>query len=172
MKLAQKGQSAPLPQLTGLTATLSWSIAADFDIAALYRKNDGTEGLIYFGEEVADGMAKSEDKGVGDQGGANAEVLFINDLSGKSEIHLICWDYGMVQKGARARFSDSDVQLEVVDNAGTQHQVTLAAGPLGNVCVVATIKVGEHGGELINASKAGTLKGLTDTQQLWDIANQ
>ncbi len=171
MQLVQKGQSAPLPQLTGLTVTLRWSVAADFDIAALYRRADGTEGLAYFGERSVDGLALSEDKGVGDTGGSNEETLTVHDLAGKTEVHLLCWDYGRVQTGAKARFSESDVSIDVVDNHGTHHNVRLEAGLLGNVCAVASIMVDTTGARLVNVSNAGTLKGLTDTAQLWAVVN-
>jgi tellurite resistance protein TerA len=85
-------------------------------------------------------------------------------------VWIMCWDYGKVQDGAPARFKDSDISLSVMDDKGTTHNVTLDTGDMGNVALLATIdNSAPIGAKLINTSKAGTLKGLKNLQQLIDI---
>ena len=68
------------------------------------------------------------------------------------------------------RFSDSDVKLNVMDDRGTNHDVVLDSGQMGNVALIATIDNSSPiGGQLVNTSKAGTLKGLSNLNQLVGI---
>ena len=175
MQLKQKGESANVGSFKQLLVTMKWTTAADFDLAAAYQKTNGEYGLIYFGDlgNLNDfpHIQLSGDEGQGDSGGDNEEQLRITKLDGMKAVWLICWDYGQIQKGAPARFSDSDVSLNVMDDTGTSHDITLDAGSFGNTAVLATIDVSAIGSKLTNTSKAGTLKGLTNLQQLLDIIN-
>jgi tellurite resistance protein TerA len=173
MELKQKGASASVGSFKQLLVTMKWTTAADFDLAACYQKKDGNYGLVYFGD-LGDlngfpFIQLSGDEGVGDEGGDNEEQLRITKLDELSNVWLLCWDYGQVQAGKPARFSDSDITLNVMDDSANSHNVTLDTGTFGNVCVMATIEVSPIGSKLVNTSKAGTLKGLTNLQQLLDI---
>jgi hypothetical protein len=59
-----------------------------------------------------------------------------------------------------------------MDESGTNHSVSLDTGDTGNTCLVATIdNTNAMGASFINASKAGTLKGLSSLDQLMSIIN-
>ncbi len=176
MDLKQKGSEANVGGFKQLMVTMKWTTAADFDLAAAYEDKSGKQGLVYFGE-LGDlngfpYMQLSGDEGVGDTGGDNEETMRITKLDDMKYVWIICWDYGKVQDGAPARFKDSDVSLSVMDDKGTNHNITLDTGDLGNVALLATIDNSSAiGAKLVNSSKAGTLKGLTKLQQLMDIIN-
>lgn len=174
MELASKGASAPLPaSFSQLLVSMKWTTAADFDIGALIEKKDGSKDFVYFGNKgkltEPPFIQVSEDQGVGDTGGDNEETLRIGSLDDAKTVHILCWDYGAVQKGEKARFSESDIRLQVTDDSGTDHTATLADSDAANVAVLATIETSAVGAKLINSSKVGTLKGFNKSDQLWEI---
>jgi len=174
MKLAQKGAAAEVDSFKQLLVTMKWTTAADFDIAAAYETKEGKNGLVYFGEKgnlnEFPHMSLSEDAGTGDAGGENEEKLRISSLDAFKFIWILAWDYGKVQEGTPARFAGSDVSLVVMDDKGTTHDITLDTGDMGNVAVLATLdNSSPMGAKLVNSSKAGTLKGLNDLNQLINI---
>ena len=175
MELKQKGASAAVGSFKQLLVTMKWTTAADFDLAACFQKKDGSQGLIYFGDlgdlNEFPYIQLSGDEGQGDAGGDNEEQLRITKLDDLKYLWLLGWDYGQVQAGKPARFAESDMSLSVMDDTGSTHRVTLDAGTFGNVAVIATIENTAVGPKLTNASKAGTLKGLTNLQQLLEIIN-
>ncbi len=176
MELKQKGSEANVASFKQLMVSMKWTTAADFDLAAAYEAKDGKQGLVYFGElgdlNAFPFMQLSGDEGVGDSGGDNEETLRITKLDDMKYVWLLCWDYGKVQEGAPARFKESDVNITVLDDKGNTHNVTLDTGDMGNVALIATIDNSSPvGAKLVNSSKAGTLKGLTNLQQLIDIIN-
>jgi len=60
--------------------------------------------------------------------------------------------------------------VSLTDDTGTSHEVLLDTGDMGNVCLVATIdNTSAMGANFINTSKAGTLKGLSNLDQLMGI---
>ncbi|MDM8560657.1 hypothetical protein [Candidatus Parabeggiatoa sp. HSG14] len=177
MELKQKGENALIDVSKPLTVTMKWTTAADFDLAGAYETKDGKQGLVYFGDKgdlkKFPYMSLSEDKGVGDTGGDNEEVMHINGLSDVSHVWIFCWDYGMVQKGKSARFKDSDVKLSITDDAGSKISVEIDTGESGNVCCIATIdNSSSEGAKFINYSQVGTLSGLKRLEQLMDIVRQ
>ena len=177
MELKQKGSEANVGGFKQLMVSMKWTTAADFDLAAAYEDKSGKQGLVYFGElgdlNAFPFMQLSGDEGVGDTGGDNEETMRITKLDDMKYVWLLCWDYGKVQDGAPARFKDSDVALSVMDDQGNNHNVTLDTGDMGNVALIATIDNSSPvGAKLINSSKAGTLKGLKNLQQLIDIINE
>lgn len=174
MELKQKGTSATVGGFKQLMVTMKWTTAADFDLGAVYETKADKKGIVYFGD-MGDlnnfpYMQLSGDEGVGDTGGDNEEVMRITKLDDMKYVWIMCWDYGKVQDGSPARFKDSDISLSVMDDKGTTHNVTLDTGDMGNVALLATIdNSAPIGAKLINTSKAGTLKGLKNLQQLIDI---
>lgn len=177
MELKQKGAAANVGSFKQLLVTMKWTTAADFDLAAVYETKDGRKGLVYFGD-MGDlngfpYMQLSGDEGVGDAGGDNEEQMRIASLDEMKYVWILGWDYGKVQAGAPARFADSDVTLNVMDDRGTSHDVKLETGTMGNVALIATIDSSSPiGAQLVNTSKAGTLKGLTNLNQLIAIIEQ
>lgn len=174
MELKQKGQEAQLGGIKQFMVTLKWTTATDFDLAAAYEAKDGRTGLVYFGEmgnlNEFPFMQLSGDEGVGDTGGDNKEEMRVMKIDDMKYLWILCWDYGAVQEGKPARFAGSDVEVSVMDDSGTSHAVTLDTGNTGNVCVVATIdNSSAMGAKFMNTSKAGTLKGLKDLNQIMQI---
>ncbi len=176
MELKQKGSEANVGGFKQLMVSMKWTTAADFDLAAAYETKEGKQGLVYFGElgdlNAFPFMQLSGDEGVGDQGGDNEETMRITKLDDMKYVWILCWDYGKVQDGAPARFNESDVTLSVMDDKGTTHNVNLDTGDMGNVALIATIDNSSAiGAKLVNSSKAGTLKGLKNLNQLIEIIN-
>ncbi len=174
MELKQKGSQANVGGFKQLIVTMKWTTAADFDLAAAYETKTGKQGLVYFGDlgklNAFPFMQLSGDEGVGDQQGDNQEIMRITKLDDMKYVWIMCWDYGKIQTGAPARFKDSDISISVKDDKKNNHNVTLDTGSLGNVALMATIdNTSAVGVKLINESKAGTLKGLKNLQQLLDI---
>ncbi len=177
MELKQKGEDTSIDVSQPLTVTMEWTTAADFDLAAAYETREGEQGLVYYGD-----MGKlyefpylclSEDEGVGDAGGTKEESLSITRLDGMNYVWLFCWDYGMVQRGQRARFNKSDVVLSIVDVFGNNVSVKIDTGEQGNVCCIATIDNSRpEGARFINYSQVGTLNGLKTLEQLVGIIRQ
>lgn len=177
MEIKQKGGSATLESLKQLMVKMSWSSAADFDLAAIYKDKTGKKGMVYFSElgnlQGYPYMKLSGDAGVGDSvdSGGNEETMRITSLEEMSEVHLIVWDYGAVQSGSTARFQGSDVKVSVIDDKNNSNEVDVDTGDMGNVLVLAKIdNSSPMGAQLINESKIGTLKGLSNSDQLWAIA--
>jgi len=176
MELKQKGQEANVGGFKQLMVAMKWTTAADFDLAAAYETKDGKQGLVYFGEagdlNAFPFMQLSGDEGVGDKGGDNEETMRITQLDEMKYVWIMCWDYGKVKDGSAARFKDSDVTLAVMDDSGTTHDVALDTGDMGNVALIATIDNSSPiGAKLANTSKAGTLKGLENLENLMTIIN-
>ncbi len=176
MELVQKGAEANVGGFKQLMVSMKWTTAADFDLAATYEKKDGKQGIVYFGDlgdlNAFPFMQLSGDEGVDDAGGDNEETMRITKLDDMKYVWILCWDYGQVKNGTPARFKDSDVSLSVIDDKGTSHNITLDTGELGNVALLATIdNASPVGAKLINSSKAGTLKGLNNLQDLMNIIN-
>jgi tellurite resistance protein TerA len=174
MELKQKGTQANVGGFKQLMVTMKWTTAADFDLAAVFEDKTGKQGIVYFGE-LGDlngfpYMQLSGDEGVDDKGGEKEESMRIAKLDDMKYVWIMCWDYGKIQTGAPARFKDSDVSLSLIDDKGKTYHVTLDTGDMGNVALIATIDNSSPvGATLINSSKAGTLKGLNNLNQLIDI---
>jgi uncharacterized protein involved in tellurium resistance len=176
MELAQKGQEAQIGGLKQFMVSLKWTTATDFDLAAAYEGKDGGKNMVYFGDlgnlNEFPFMQLSGDEGVGDTAGDNEETMRVMQLDEMKYVWILCWDYGAVQEGKPARFSGSDVSVSLMDDSGTNHSVSLDTGDTGNFCVVATIdNSSPMGAKLVNESKAGTLKGLSNLDQLMAIIN-
>jgi tellurite resistance protein TerA len=177
MELKQKGENTSIDISRHLTVTMTWTTAADFDLAAAYETKTGQQGLVYFGDHGNSNkfpyITISEDQGVGDQAGDNEEVVHIYKLEDMNYVWLFCWDYGMVKVGQPARFKDSDITLTLADDNNNRIAVKLDTGNSGNVCCIATIdnRAAEQA-KLINYSQIGTLHGLKTLEQLTNIVQQ
>jgi tellurite resistance protein TerA len=179
MELATKGASANLGGIKQFMVSLKWTTQTDFDLAVFYRAKDSSTGLVYFGgHSNTNGrgntpkpqlgnlndfpfMELSGDEGVGDSGDDNSEEMRVMSLDEMGEVYIVCWDYGAVTSGSPARFAGSDVTVSLMDDTGTNHNITLDAGAIGNTAIVAKIdNTSPMGAQFINTSNAGTLKGL------------
>jgi len=170
MQLKYKVQESIL-DVKQLTASLKWTTAADFDLAAVYESKEGKRGLIYFGEhgqlEAFPYIQLGKDAGIDDTGGQKTEELIINNLEVMNAVWLFCWDYSMVQAGKKARFKDSDVSLTISDESGNHSKIEIETGERGNVCYLASIdNTDPKGPQLTNTQLAGTLQGLKTIEQL------
>ena len=162
MELKTKGEEVYV-SVKKLVAKLSWTVGADFDLAAVFEPKTGEPGLCYFGSlgdlSAFPFMKLSGDAGIADKAGSNEEVLQIVKIDDMKKIHVVCWDYKAVQTGAKARFAGTDVKLTLTDDQGKSHQVKLDTGDLGNVAIVAVIdNTDPIGAKLVNVSKIGTMK--------------
>lgn len=114
----------------------------------------------------------SEDLGVDDQPGDNQEILKITNLESMKYVHILCWDYGRILEGRAARFRQSDITLTVTDSNGNTYDISMDTGDRGNVAVLASIdNTNPIGAKVVNASKAGILKGLKHSDQLYGIVD-
>jgi tellurite resistance protein TerA len=177
MELKQKGENTSIDISRPLTVTMTWTTAADFDLAAAYETKTVQQGLVYFGDhgnpDKFPYITISKDQGVGDRAGNNEEVIHIYNLDEMKYVWLFCWDYGMVKVGQAARFKDSDITLTLADDNDNRISVKLDTVNDGNVCCIATIdnSVAEQA-KLINYSQIGTLHGLKRLEQLINIVQQ
>jgi tellurite resistance protein TerA len=154
-----------------LTASLKWTTAADFDLAAVYESKDDKRGLIYFGDlgklDDFPYIRLEKDAGIGDTGGYKTEEMIIKNLDVMKSLWIFCWDYSMVQEGKKARFKESDVSLTISDESGNHTNIEIETGERGNVCYLASIdNTHPKGAKLTNTRVAGTLKGLKTIEQL------
>jgi tellurite resistance protein TerA len=173
MRLKQKGDEAFI-SIKHLTIKMTWTTAADFDLAVVFRTKNGEKGIVYFGDlgalDTFPYIRLSKDEGVGDSAGNNEEILEIAQLEEMKYIWLFCWDYGKVKVGDKARFDQSDVTLSLSDQLGNTTTVDVDTGEEGNVCCIATIdNTSATGAMLINASRPATLHKLETLEQLLAI---
>lgn len=176
MELTGKGQTAELDTITSLRAVIKWSVAADFDLGALIRLKSGGEDFIYFGNKgdlnKSPFVKLDKDAGVRDTAGDNSESLKVAKLDDIKELHLFVWDFGQVTQGLKARFEGSDLKITITDNTNASFEAPLATSDVANVVLLATIDNSSPiGAKLTNVSKAATLKGFTNSDQLWAIVN-
>ncbi len=173
MELKEKDAQAAIGVREQLLATLRWTSAADFDLAAIYEERSGKHGLVYFGEPGAldafPYMELSGDAAGDEAGGASQETLRIARIDGLRAIWLLCWDYGKVQDGEPAPFRDGGIRLTLT--AGNSRiDVSPVDDPGGNVIVLAALdNIEPAGARLVNIGKVGTLKGLTKLEHLLEI---
>jgi len=177
MELKQKGSEVNIGGLKHLMISMKWSTLTDFDLAATYEGKTGKQGLVCYGEQgdinAFPFIQLSREEGIGDTGEDNEETMRITKLGDMKYVWLLCWDYQKVQNGAPTCFKDSDLKLSIMDDKGTIHNVTLDTEELGNVALIATIDNSSPlETKLVNTSKVGTLKGLKNIQQLFDIINE
>lgn len=173
MEIVQKGE--PTGDLK-YTVTLSWTTAADFDLAAGYETKEGKQGLIYYGNRGDLNrfpfIELSPDEGVDEVDDDCEETLLVGSIDDMKYVWLFCWDYGQIQAGSDARFAASDAQITLVDDAGETHSAKLDSVEGGNVCIVATIDNSNPDGvRILTESKSGTLQGLKNLSQLLAIVN-
>ena len=174
--LEEKGAESNLPSIKQLLASLTWTDAIDFDLAALYEAKDGRKGMVYYGDKgdlnAFPFMQLSGDEGVGDTGGSNEETMRIVNLDEIKKVHLVAWDYNKIRSGAAARFGSSNAAIYVLDDKGESHQCKLASDAEANVALIATIDNSSPiGAKLINQSRVAKLEGLEDAAaKLWAVA--
>lgn len=175
MELKKKGDVAQIGGVRQFMVSLKWTTAADFDLAAVYTSKEGKDGIVYFGElgdlNSFPFMQLSGDEGVGDEAGDNQEDLRVMDLSPIKKVYLFCWDYTAVEQGTKARFANSDVSIQIIDDTGQSYKASLDEKSDGNVVCLAEIDNSSAlGAKFINRSSVGSLNGLQNLDQLLSIA--
>lgn len=175
MQLKKKGDSAQIGGINQFMVTLKWTSAMDFDLAAVYETQEGKEGIVYFGDQgdlnSFPFMQLSDDEGVGDTGGDNQEDLRVMNLSPMKKVYVFCWDYTAVEKGSIARFNNSDISVNIIDDAGKQYNCSLDNNSDGNVVCMAEIDNSSPlGAKFTNRSSVGKLNGLENLAQLLKVA--
>lgn len=175
MQLKKKGDSAQIGGINQFMVTLKWTSAIDFDLAAIYETKEGQEGIVYFGDQgdlnKFPFMQLSDDEGVGDTGGENQEDLRVMDLSPMNKVYIFCWDYPSLEKGDIARFKDSDITVNIIDDSGKSYNCSLDNTNSGNVICMAEIdNTSPLGAKFTNRSSVGKLNGLDNLSQLIQIA--
>ncbi len=174
--LTKKGDSNPI-EIKQLMATLKWTSADDFDLAAVYVKKNSECGLVYYGNQGSLAsfpyMSLDEDAGVGATAGDNEENLRISKISDIKEIYLVCWDFEAAKVGKPANFKNSDVRLSIKDQNGNEVEAHLVVEGFNyNATAVAKIKVNSAMGigEMVNISKGFVLTTNSDNGK--DILNK
>lgn len=178
-----------------VVATLKWTAAVDLDLHVYYSpkgavlqpakkgflgiggspakmSGEGTISFRNYGSLTSAPFIKlDKDSGVGGvvAEGGNKETMTITQkgLEAASRIHLLVWDWDQVKVGGPARFADSDAKITVVDNLGTEHDVKLETGAMGNIACIASLEINPTGTKLVNTSSAGLLKKpFVDTDEV------
>ena len=175
MQLKKKGDSAQIGGINQFMVTLKWTSAMDFDLCAVYETRDGKEGIVYYADQgdlnSFPHMQLSDDEGVGDTGGDNQEDLRVMNLAPMKKIYVFCWDYTAVENGSLARFNNSDISVNIIDDNGKQYNCSLDNNNEGNVVCMAEIDNSSPlGARFTNRSSVGKLNGLENLSQLLAVA--
>jgi len=187
VRLEKKGDSVETQPFDQLSVKIKWRTETDFDLAALIEEKfkDGVEQMptfLYFAESAKGSLSSwpymmlGADAGQGDtvdNNDMNEEELSIFRIDPRiAKIHIIAWDYPMVEKSSPARFKESDIETVVVDNNGKRYNITLDTGDFGNACVMATIDCTGGTPRIINRSTATVLKGFETLQQIYNLCHK
>jgi uncharacterized protein involved in tellurium resistance len=139
---AKFGSSTPL---TDVGVQLRWTRAIDLDLHAFYRRRDGSQGWVYFGERQHQDISLDHDAGIGDRGGDNMENIKVDRLDSFSTIVFATMIFG-----SGDRYSDYDGQVEVTASDGSQIVVPLSAQQRGKWCAIARIDMDQGGASVSN----------------------
>lgn len=175
MELNRKNAVTQVTGQGGLTVSMKWTTAADFDLAVLYEDRSGKIGLIYFGElgrlDAYPFMELSEDQGSQDAKGDYQETVRIDRPDEMAALWFLYWDYAKVQSGLPCDDIKGDVRLEVKwDGAPDCWEVKPDLDESGNVLVLASLSdLSSKGGILRNHGAVGTIHGLTRVEDLMAI---
>ena len=178
MELKTKGSSAKLSSESSFDVSLCWTDFADYDLSVYYRAQDGSSGIIYFGgHQNTNGRENSSntklgsleafpfiklagDDNLGDWDGDNEEQLEIAHLKEMSEVYLLCWDYGAIDSGENAPFTEGNISIRIKDNSNQEIKISLPPDAIGNIAAIAKIEITEQDILVQNLARAGTIKNL------------
>ncbi len=187
VKLEKKGDSSEITPFSQMIVKIVWPEKIDFDLACfIEEKNIGDQEqmptFLYFAKTAKGNlhqfpyMMMGDDDGADDsvaEGGMNEEELTIMRFDPRiAKIHIIAWDYTMVEQSSPARFNESQIRTECTDDSGKVYNVTLTAGDFANACVMATIDCTGSTPHLINRSTKAVLKGFENLQQMYDLCHK
>ncbi|MDM8546709.1 hypothetical protein [Candidatus Venteria ishoeyi] len=178
MKLDQPGTKTGIP-VKRLKLRMQWHSPVDFDLAALYLNKNADYGLIYFADlgdvDSPPYMQLSDDDGVGGLSETQTlkeEILEISRLDEIDKIWIFCWDYEQLKKGLDARFTGSDIHLEVSASHGHWVSIPIQIEHNGNIVCIAVIDNTEHtqrDAQLINYNQISKLQSLDSISQLIEL---
>jgi len=187
VKLEKKGDVVEATPFDQLTVKIIWHTENDFDLACFIEEKprNGQEQMptfLYFAETAKGSltdwpyMMLDGDAGQGDtvdNNDVNEEELTIMRIDQRvSKIHIVAWDYPMVEKSSPARFAESDIRTVVIDNNGKSYDITLDTSDFANACVMATIDCDGSAPKIINRSTSSVLKGFENLQQTYDLCHK
>jgi len=95
------------------------------------------------------------------------------NLAPMNKVFIFCWDYPAVEQGSLARFNNSDISVNIIDDNGKQYNCSLDDNTDGNVVCMAEIDNSSAlGAKFTNRSSVGKLNGLDNLAQLLTIAKK
>ena len=148
VEVKEKGQTANLPTVKQLIATLTWDTELDLDLMAFYKTKNGEIGSVYsnlLGGSLGDlngppYMMLSGDAGVGASAGAHSEELKIVDLADIATLNIVAFNYTAAKnKEASASFAGSNGKVTVLDENGNAFEVPLTATSAGTAALICSI---------------------------------
>lgn len=174
MKLVEKGASAVLEtKKSEYKISTKWSSDDDFDTAALYKKLDGSKGIVYFGttgENGTHGYLDKEPFIMLDKdsltGGEENLIVGQKAIDNCSEIHLVVWDYKAIKEQRKSHFHSSDIKVHI-----DEHEVHPKVAEDSNFVEMASIINNNGKIAIMNKSNSGSLMNLDDAD-MWNIINR
>lgn len=151
LQLKTKGETANLPTVKQLVATLEWTKAVDLDLMVWGKDKAGKAFGVYTDQLSGDSktmgdlnafpfMQLDKDAGVGAQGGDNKEVLKITKLDEVAELKLIALNFTEAKNNnPDASFANYDAKVTVMNEKGEAFEVPLASTEKGSVATIAVI---------------------------------
>jgi len=166
--LKSPGESISIPNPENITVKLSWFKDIDFDLAVLYKGKNGRKEIIYFGNkgslETFPFIKLDKDEMYGGNT-LKTETVEIRKLDEIEELFIICWDFS--NRGGSSAFSDSHVNVSIVDNKGNSSTALLKSETGFDAACVAKISNNNGSYHFSNLSKA--FKRTMNSDTLYSI---
>ena len=162
------GESTTISVPDNVTIKLSWFKDIDFDLAVLYKSTDGRKGIIYFGNKGtldAFPFIKLDKDEMYDGEKLKEETIEIKKLDEMEELFIICWDFS--NKGGSSAFSDSNVNVSIVDSNGNSTTAILRSeSGFDSACVA---KISNKKGIYNFSNLSKSFKRDMNPQNLYEI---
>jgi uncharacterized protein involved in tellurium resistance len=166
--LKNPGESTTISVPDNVTIKLSWFKDIDFDLAVLYKSTDGRKGIIYFGNKGtldAFPFIKLDKDEMYDGEKLKEETIEIKKLDEMEELFIICWDFS--NKGGSSAFSDSNVNVSIVDSNGNSTTAILRSeSGFDSACVA---KISNKKGIYNFSNLSKSFKRDMNPQNLYEI---
>jgi uncharacterized protein involved in tellurium resistance len=139
-----------------LSVRLRWFKDVDFDLAALYKLNNGNKGLVYFAGKgsLTDSphILLDKDAMYGGDDNEKAETLRIQNNQHIEKVYLVCWDY--TNRGGNSVFENSNVNISISDDKGNMVVVKPVTSSGHDAVCVAELTFESDGINIQNSSKS------------------